>query len=457
MVTALLGSAAWVERLGTATANREDLGRFQVVAWTDSINQLPPEKALLIEELDDRMEEDDGLVLPGDALIPLEKLMLRYVVKIRLVRVEDMAAPDPAPGNGGDDDGGGLGSGDRGRFGRSGRPSQGPEARQDARGPCLGLHDEHGDEARRRRNSGASWGGCRRVAINAPLEVEPWPAVEEENPEEEDGRGVGVVARLDRSSSESETLRSSTPVSASSFDQEMDLVVDQAVDQPRGVPIVVEEAPLTSLNEREETAPSPLLSAAAREVSTAFQTRDEGAGESIGSEARDDADARDASVGPVFVEVPVFTPANCQLASPGLLPSPGGGFISGCWSPELDKGGSPRSVLDRFDAFSVYLSLVDVGSKQQRGPEAVVPAATPVVACSPASFHDSCKKLINSVLSRPVAKRCRNKRKYTGPVRRSGLIRCFATGTPIRQQQQLTLITRLGITREGEGSPGRAR
>uniref|UniRef100_A0ACD5Y5Q2 Uncharacterized protein n=1 Tax=Avena sativa TaxID=4498 RepID=A0ACD5Y5Q2_AVESA len=406
-VMAILGSAAWVERLGVATASREDLGHFQVVAWIDSINRLPPEKSLLIEEPDDRMEEDERPVLPGDALIPLEKLMLRYAIKIRLVRAEDMA-PDPVPGDdGGGDDGSGFGSGGQGRgpHGRSGGSNQGP----DARGPRPGPHDERGDGSRRRRGSASGWGGSRRVAISAALEVEPWPAVEGEDHQAKDSDEDGV----DWSSSERGTLGSSTHVSVPSF--------DQMVDPPHG-----------GLRDGERFFDQH-----------AIRGRRVGENSSVGIVARDGAETRDASVGPQ-------APGNCQLASPGLLPSPDSGGSSVYWSPDLNQAESPRSMLDMFDAFSVCLSSVDADSRQQREPEAVVPVATSVVARSPTSFRESCKKPINSVLSRPVAKRCRNKGKYTGPVRRSGRIRGrFAAGTPIRQQQ-LTLITRLGIAREGE-------
>jgi hypothetical protein len=88
-VVTVLGSAAWVERLGVASASHEDLGRLQVVAWIDDLVSLPRAKSLLIEEPDDLMAKDEGLILPGDALIPLEKKMLRYLVSVHLVFSED--------------------------------------------------------------------------------------------------------------------------------------------------------------------------------------------------------------------------------------------------------------------------------------------------------------------------------------------------------------------------------
>jgi hypothetical protein len=76
----------------------------------------------------------------------------------------------------------------------------------------------------------------------------------------------------------------------------------------------------------------------------------------------------------------------------------------------------------------------------------VDPLASPI----PASFRESCRRPISPVLPRPAVRRCRPRKCYAGPVRRSGRIRGrFAAGAPIRQQQR-TLITRLGIAREGE-------
>jgi hypothetical protein len=104
--SAVLGSATWVERLGAASSCQDDLGRLHVVAWTDDLGLLPRAKELLIEEPHDLLEEDEGLVLPGDALAPLEKTMLRYIISARLVRSEDMSGGRRAAGPGGDGDDG---------------------------------------------------------------------------------------------------------------------------------------------------------------------------------------------------------------------------------------------------------------------------------------------------------------------------------------------------------------
>lgn len=87
----VLGSSAWVERLGTQTASRADMGSFEAYAWTDNPSLLPKEKFILVEEPDEEREVEiaDGLVLPVDALVPLEKSMLEYKVAIHLVNTEN--------------------------------------------------------------------------------------------------------------------------------------------------------------------------------------------------------------------------------------------------------------------------------------------------------------------------------------------------------------------------------
>uniref|UniRef100_A0ACD5URX6 Uncharacterized protein n=1 Tax=Avena sativa TaxID=4498 RepID=A0ACD5URX6_AVESA len=106
------------------------------------------------------------------------------------------------------------------------------------------------------------------------------------------------------------------------------------------------------------------------------------------------------------------------------------------------------------DMFPVNLSPVDSDGEDQQRPPVVsgsVPTVVPPAGAECSSvFRGAYKKPISSVLGRPVAKHGRNKKQYSGPVRRSGRIGGrFAPGTPIRQQQR-TLITRLGIAREGE-------
>jgi hypothetical protein len=65
-------------------------------------------------------------------------------------------------------------------------------------------------------------------------------------------------------------------------------------------------------------------------------------------------------------------------------------------------------------------------------------------------FRSSCRRPISPILPRPPTRRCRPRKVYSGPVRRSRRIGGrFAAGTPIRQQQR-TLISQLGLAHEGE-------
>jgi hypothetical protein len=68
------------------------------VVWTDDLTLLPRAKELLVEELNYLLEEDEGLILPGDAPIPLVKNMLRYNVSVKILRSEVMAVAGELPG-----------------------------------------------------------------------------------------------------------------------------------------------------------------------------------------------------------------------------------------------------------------------------------------------------------------------------------------------------------------------
>jgi hypothetical protein len=168
----VLGSAAWVERLGETSVSREDLGRLQVVAWTDDVQLLPLARELLIEEPDDLLEEDDGLVLPGEALIPLGKSMLWYLISICLVRSESVLDGRRAPGPGGDGlDGDGGGNqrharrdGDP-RF-RDGRADAGWRRGRDSGG---GSQRDDRDGGRRRGGSPERHGRRRGGLADGPL------------------------------------------------------------------------------------------------------------------------------------------------------------------------------------------------------------------------------------------------------------------------------------------------
>jgi hypothetical protein len=121
------------------------------VAWTDELCLLPRAKELLIEEPGDLLEDDEGLILPGDAPAPLEKNMLRYNISVKVLRSETLAGGRFVPGPGGDgNDGDGAGP-RRDRFL--------PRSRDLSR-----RRDGHGDrdQGRRRRDgSGERGGGWR--------------------------------------------------------------------------------------------------------------------------------------------------------------------------------------------------------------------------------------------------------------------------------------------------------
>jgi hypothetical protein len=139
------------------------------------------------------------------------------------------------------------------------------------------------------------------------------------------------------------------------------------------------------------------------------------------------------------------------LSSDGLL-SPfadGSGSEALSWSPRSCSVVPTHSSRSGMDMFQVSLSPISkMGSLgtvdgRQTGTGSLAPQDF-------ASFRGSCRWPISPVLPRPAQQGCRPRKVYAGPVRRSGRIRGrFAAGTPIRQQQR-TLITRLGIAREGE-------
>ncbi|KAM0874405.1 hypothetical protein ACQ4PT_037453 [Festuca glaucescens] len=74
----ILGSSAWVERLGTETASREDMGSFRITAWTDDPASIPKTKEVWVAEPLLFGDEDDDLLLPVEALIPEEVALLGH-------------------------------------------------------------------------------------------------------------------------------------------------------------------------------------------------------------------------------------------------------------------------------------------------------------------------------------------------------------------------------------------
>ncbi|KAM0883834.1 hypothetical protein ACQ4PT_031366 [Festuca glaucescens] len=494
--TTVLSSDAWVECLGVATANLEDLGRFHVVAWTNNLSVFPKAKELLIEEPDDLMEEDEGLVLPGSALIPLEKTMLRYNISVRVAHAEDMIPVDDESdgGDSTDGDGGDGGSGRRQDReddpGRRRSSRDGRDVRRDERGRDHDRDDRRRssrsrrrDALRRRPSGGGGWGGSRRVALNTAAEISPWPEVEDDDVD-------GVVEDMGC----------------------MRLVGPAAESSPRLVGVRETVVHLQGSGERWPPASDPLLrggggagasSPRGKEGPDASDPLPRGRGGANGNSPRGeegpgavDIRGRCSSEGPGSVSKVVEAPTeileasewatprptrvevveeeweegecrfgpfhvvvkgpvlpsmtgldhvqNCQLSNSGILHTPS---LQGWTSPEefvgSVDGGLPRSVLEYF---RVSVSPADKGL--QLG-TAAVESASLGMGQDFAYFRDSCRRPISPVLSRP-ARQCRKKKVYTGPVRRSGRIsKRFAAGTPIRQQQR-ALITRLGIAREGD-------
>lgn len=90
---ALLGPSCGIERLGSDTSSRVDMGRFRVYAWTSDPCLIAREKTSQIPEAPTFEEEEDAdLLLPSEMAIPSEVNLLEYRVLIHLLRVEDSTA-----------------------------------------------------------------------------------------------------------------------------------------------------------------------------------------------------------------------------------------------------------------------------------------------------------------------------------------------------------------------------
>uniref|UniRef100_A0A453D068 DUF4283 domain-containing protein n=1 Tax=Aegilops tauschii subsp. strangulata TaxID=200361 RepID=A0A453D068_AEGTS len=167
----VLGSSAWVERLGTLSASRADMGSFEAFAWTDDPSLLPKEKLILVEEPDEAMEVElaDGLVLPADVLVPLEKNMLEYRVTIHLVNSEN-TTQGSGPSSGDEDD-------DEDGFDF---PEADPDGPGGARNTRRRFHFSRGEvdgsrQRGRRMSRHGDAAGHRRFVIDLPTSVEAWP------------------------------------------------------------------------------------------------------------------------------------------------------------------------------------------------------------------------------------------------------------------------------------------
>jgi hypothetical protein len=167
----IFGSSAWVERLGTKTASRADMGNFRVTAWTDDPARLPRSKQLWLAEPLEFDEEDEDLLLPVAALVPQEVALLEYKASIHVMRVEDVGAVGgrhPRGVDRRDHDDAGAGGSAGAPPGGHGPGASSPPSRWPGAGP--------GADAQR---PAGRWGGGRerRVALGRTTEIAPWPVV----------------------------------------------------------------------------------------------------------------------------------------------------------------------------------------------------------------------------------------------------------------------------------------
>ncbi|KAM0836415.1 hypothetical protein ACQ4PT_062356 [Festuca glaucescens] len=436
--TAVLSSDAWVECLGTLTANREDLWLFRVVAWTNDLSVFPKAMEMLIEEPDDRMVEDEGLVLPGAALIPLEKNMLRYQITVRVAHAEDMIPVEEEDDDRRDDgaggDGGGLSDRDDGH-GRS-RPHDN-DGCQEERGRGCGRDDPR-DQTRarrgdslRRRPPGGGWGGSRRVAINTAMEVTPCPEVEDDDVERQSDAGADSRA-APLSEESSQALRGDRIGMGPPLGPLASALAVASLVSPRvGVGLVTQDIPGRS------SPPVDPTSAAG-----ALLAHDAAAHPALGPTKTGHCPLRCCHVagwrrmigrrgnaGPLAV---------LNLIQTGMIPTGlglCGGKIASSLAMIYPRDVPGQCLASRQDPPTVRPMAVDPASQS--------------LSVDFADFRSACRKPISPVLDMP-SKKCRKKKTYASPVRHSGRI-CgrLVAGAPICQQQRM-LMTRLGIAREGE-------
>lgn len=157
MAVSILGPSCAVERLGSATARREDMGRFRVFAWTSDPNLVPREKIRQIVEPRVLVDGDDDLMLASEDIIPEELQLLEYKVLIHLLQVDnqreltDRTSSMDGPSNNGDS-------------GNDGDPRRSYGGGRDARGArrnyfsCVRGQVDSDDFGNRPRRTGV---GCR--------------------------------------------------------------------------------------------------------------------------------------------------------------------------------------------------------------------------------------------------------------------------------------------------------
>ncbi|KAM0824669.1 hypothetical protein ACQ4PT_070049 [Festuca glaucescens] len=185
----ILGSSAWVERLGSEMVSRVDIGSFRITAWTDDPTAIPKTKRLWLAKPLLFGEEDDDLLLPVEALVPEEVALLDYDTTVHLVRVEDTASSRGRsfPGGEAGDDA----SGDDGG-GRGGRGGDAPDAGSGRPHSTVSGRPAPDRVAPPRRWRG---GTERRVALGQTTSVRPWPSIRDDAPAS-GGCGRGPIPAL---------------------------------------------------------------------------------------------------------------------------------------------------------------------------------------------------------------------------------------------------------------------
>ncbi|KAM0852915.1 hypothetical protein ACQ4PT_051438 [Festuca glaucescens] len=424
----ILGSSAWVERLGSETANKADMGSFRVTAWTDDPATIPKAKRLWLAKPLLFGDEDDDLLLPVEALIPEEVAMLEYDAAVHLVRVEDTTVsrgwslPGDATGDeSGSDDGG------RGHMGEPEQDSVRPHHTA-ARGSSAA-----GQTAPSRRWRG---GTERRVALGQTTRVQPWPSVQDDAVLADDGgRGLAlnslVVGRI---------------LSPHGSDQEQALVDAGGgdIDVNPGWRSAVGNSPVLEVDDDTVEAWDSSRFGSSTSIqgvglrwwpkaSPVLWDREEdallptGPLSPVGSVGSVDSD-RSVERGQQYAIASMFTVELSLAASPSTAPV-----------DEVEEG----EIVETVPVQMAPATRPDL-------PPITAQGGTPStdINCGLASFRERCKQR-EALLPRPAPKKPR-KKTYPTVVRRSLRVAGrFAPGTPIKQQQK-TLMIQLGIAREGE-------
>ncbi|KAK1628330.1 hypothetical protein QYE76_002645 [Lolium multiflorum] len=415
----ILGSSGWVERLGSETASRADLGTFCITAWTGDLASLPRSKKLWLAEPLRFGGDGDDLLLPVEALVPEEVALLAYEADVHIVRVEDTVAADTrssnssAPGPGPDD-------GDAGEFDSSRRQGPPPD---DRRQPPASRGEPAAARGHRWRG-----GAERRVALGRTTSVLPWPSV----PVDDGAPRLAVAA----------------PVCTYEGWQR----------EPR----VLEQRPVE---------PAAALARGGDDISVGgFEGFDLESNRAPSSRSVHDSSSSSASIQP-------SSPRGWPEAQPVLWATDGDPLSPrGPLSPTGSLSATPPAVVRAVEVEEGEIVEDGIDCRlppaqaptlaTQTPPPVVTPAATPTpvvtpaatptgsgsvdLRCGLAAFREKCRLKRASLLPRPPPRKPRKKRSPPSVVRRSARVAGrFSSGGSIKMQQRI-LIHQLGIAREGE-------